>query len=453
MAHPLVQHMPVTLETTTDPGVAAGRRARKLFDGLVGRRTGIVRQIAFVDTMDGDAGLFHAGAQIANAHPALHAEHVGLGVGGAGRTREEAIVAALCEGVERYAPACYPPLGGPTPGDPTLRLATRRELGDGALTPAAFSRFSDRQRAERDFPFLRLTDNTPLRWVRGTDVTSGAPSLVPAFAVFMPYVNPPEEALAGVGLSTGLACAPTLDRAIDSALSEIVEREAVALCWMRGLTPARLDAAEVTRLAGDLLPPRDEITAFDITTDLGIPVVLVVAVGEGPRGRIVSVGAACHVDPMRAVRKAALEASQDRVYVRLLIERDPGWAPAADFGNLTDFSRHARVYSGRPALWERGSAFLHGGASRPLAAQTDVSPRHAFARAGVTAISVDLTPPWAATLGLAVARVVAPDLLPLHGSHAFRYLGHPRLQQGARIMPGATLQHDVPLWPYPHPMP
>jgi ribosomal protein S12 methylthiotransferase accessory factor YcaO len=181
--------------------------------------------------------------------------------------------------------------------------------------------------------------------------------------------------------------------------------------------------------------------------------VMVLAIGHGPRGQLVSVGAACNVDPVRALRKAALEASQDRVYVRLLIEREPGWAPAADFGNVTDFSLHARVYSGRPALWDKGSAFLRGTEAGPLPAQRDGSPKEAFARAGVSAVAVDLTPAWASSLGLAVARVVAKDLVPLHGSHAFRYLGHPRLARGTLAMPGSMVNHDLASWPYPHPMP
>src|SRR4051812_27853482 len=97
----------------------AAARARELFDALVGRRTGVVRQISLVDTLDGDAKLFHAGAQIANAHP-YYGEHMGLGVGGCGLTREDAIIATLCEGLERYAASSY--------GPARSGLVTRREL-------------------------------------------------------------------------------------------------------------------------------------------------------------------------------------------------------------------------------------------------------------------------------------------------------------------------------------
>jgi hypothetical protein len=52
-----------------------------------------------------------------------------------------------------------------------------------------------------------------------------------------------------------------------------------------------------------------------------------------------------------------------------------------------------------------------------------------------------------------VARVVLPDLMPLHGNHTLRYLAHPRLARAEKCFPRAELQHKRPLWPYPHPMP
>lgn len=72
---------------------------------------------------------------------------------------------------------------------------------------------------------------------------------------------------------------------------------------------------------------------------------------------------------------------------------------------------------------------------------------------GIAGAAVDLTPPWAASLGLQVARVVIPDLMPLHGNHPFRYLDHPRLARATACFPRARLLHERPDWPYPHPMP
>lgn len=431
--------------------IADAARARELFEGLVGRRTGIVRQLGLVDTMDGDAPLFHAGAQIANAHP-YHGEHLGLGVGGCGVTREAAVISALCEGVERYAASSY--------GPSTRGLLSRRELGEAlSLDPAALVRFTDPQRAEPDFPLSAVDDETKLRWELGRDLDSGDPCFVPAFAVHLPYMLERDEPLVAMGLSTGLACGATLDDAVAKGICEAVERDAMALTWVRGLTPPRVDEATVKALVGHVLPPRDAVVAHDLTTDVGLPVFMVICRGMGPRGPLVAVGAACHPDARLALLKAAMESSQDRAYVRMLIERDPAWAPAADFSNLTDFSLHARLYSASPALARRGLAFLEGHPEtitrsrfEPEGAES-IPITAALKVPAISGAAVDLTPPWAASLGLRVARVVIPDLMPLHGNHTLRYLAHPRLARAETCFPRAVLQHARPLWPYPHPMP
>jgi ribosomal protein S12 methylthiotransferase accessory factor len=426
-------------------------RARELFEALVGRRTGIVRQIDVVETIAGDAPLFHAGAQIANAHP-YHGDHLGLGVGGCGITRDEAVLSALCEGVERYAASSY--------GPDARGLVSRRALGEErSIDPCELLRFTAEQRADPTFPLAPVTQETPLRWERGHDLATGRPCLVPAFAVHLPYMLERDEPLVGLGLSTGLACGETVEQAICKGLCEAVERDSMALVWIRGLTPPRLAARVVCEQVGQLLPPGDEVIAYDLRSDLGLPVFMVMCRGIGPRGALVSVGAACHADPRAALRKAAMEASQDRAYVRMLIERDPAWAPAADFSNVTDFSLHARLYCASEALARRGLAFLEGDVevgeralegARPMQAAPLVE---ALAKRGIEGVVVDLTPPWAASLGLHVTRVIFPGLVPLHGNHLLRNLDHPRLLRWAAAMPSGILRHNRPAWPYPHPMP
>lgn len=437
--------------TPASQGAASGSssRARELFHGLVGRRTGIVRQVGLVETMDGDAPLFHAGAQIANAHP-YHGEHLGLGVGGCGLTADDALVSALCEGVERYVASSYGPC--------REGLRSRRDLGEVlSIDPASLLRFTEEQRAEPEFPLSPVTDDTPLRWVEGRDLESGQPCFVPAFAVHLPYMLERDEPLVAVGLSTGLAAAATLEEAVAKGLCEAVERDAMALVWVRGIAPPRVAPGLVRELVGHVLPPRDEVVAYELTTDVGLPVFFVVCRGAGPRGPLVAVGAACHPDARAALLKAAMEASQDRAYVRMLVDRDPEWAPAPDFSNVTDFALHARLYSHSEALARRGFAFLDGNeVVEPPALARPPEARPITAALGTPGLSgavVDLTPPWAAALGLRVARVVVPGLMPLHGNHTLRYLGHGRLARWAESFPRGVVSHGRPIWPYPHPMP
>jgi ribosomal protein S12 methylthiotransferase accessory factor len=428
----------------------AAERARELFEALVGRRTGIVRQVSLVDPEDGDARLFHAGAQIANAHP-YHGEHMGLGVGGCGVTPEDALVSALCEGVERHAASSY--------GPPPRGLHSRRSLGaERSIDPRTLVPFTHAQRASADFPLAEVDDDTPLRWVLGRDLASGEACWVPAFAVYLPYMLERDEPLVGTGLSTGLACGASFEEAVVKGICEAVERDAMALTWVCGITPPKLDRAVAHDKVGAVLPPRDDVTVYDLRTDVGLPAFFVSCTGMGPRGPLVAVGAACHLDPDAALRKAAMEASQDRVYVRLLMDRDPKWEPAPDFSNVTDFSLHARLYSHSPKLAHRGFAFLDedSSGSSPFdeTSATDLpSLVAALGRRGIDGAVVDLTPPWAAALGLSVVRVVLPGLVPLHGNHTLRFLGHPRLADWQKAMPRGRRTHDRAFWPYPHPMP
>jgi ribosomal protein S12 methylthiotransferase accessory factor len=305
---------------------------------------------------------------------------------------------------------------------------------------------------------------TPLRWLTGRRLSDDAPCAVPAFAVYLPYQPEPGEPLVAPGISTGLSCAASLEAAVLGGMCEVIERDALALCWLAGLALPRIPQPSILEEAADLLPPSDETVAYDLTSSVGVPVVLIVCRGEGPRGPLLSVGSACHLDARRAVRKAALEASQDRVFVRELVELDPDWQPREDFSNLTDFSLHARLYSVRPDLADEALSFLNGN-SEPAelpalvaCADSDATQeRGEIARrlvaAGHDGAWVDLTPEPAANLGLHVVKVVVPSLLPLHGHHLLAYLGHARLADRRAAMPRSSVLHEHATWPYPHPFP
>ncbi len=429
-------------------------KAVRVFEALVGRRSGIVRQVRAVPPIDGDARLEYIAATVANPHRDW-AHDFRLACGGAGKTRPEALLAALGEGLERYLAGSYP-RGGV--------LRRQAELDGPAIAPGELAPFSEVQRGQPGFPFQAVSAETPLRWVAGRRLSDGAACVIPASAVYLPYRPEEGEPLVGPGLSTGLACGESLDAALLHATCEVIERDAVALTWLGGLSPPQIDPAVIAELAGDVLPPADDVAAYDLTSDLGIPVVWVVCRGEGPSGRLLSVGSACRLDAAEALRKAAIEAAQDRIYVRQLLALEPKWRPADDFSNVSDFSYHARLYSVRPELIDAAFGFLSGSGrttphvGRLSRAVTDGlgSPSYVIerlARAGHDGAWVDLAPDWAAAIGMYVVRVVIPSLMPLHGHHGLAYLGHPRLARRREAKPHAEVVHAEPVWPYPHPFP
>ena len=330
---------------------SGSQRNRQVFDALVGRRTGIVRDVRFVPTIEGDADLHHAAATMANAHPGIP---TGMkpAVGGAGTTREAAVMAALGEALERYLGSSY------HCGQELVQ--SEAELDCEAIPAATLARFSPQQRCQSNFPFQRVTEETPLRWLMGQRLSDDSPCAVPAFAVYLPYLPERGEPPVAPGISTGLSCGDSYESALLGAACEVIERDALALTWLAGISPPRIDQDWFLDQAGDLLPPRDVCQAYDLTSDVDVPVVLVVCQGEGPSGPVLSVGSACRPDRDSAARKAAMEASQDRVYVRHLLQQDPDWRPLPNFSNVTDFSYHARLYSARPDLAPEAFGFLDG---------------------------------------------------------------------------------------------
>ncbi len=406
-----------------------------------------------VEPVDGDPDLHYVGARIARTHPAF-ADFGPQYAGGCGTTEEAALASALCEGAERYAAGVYPPIGDPPVPRGDVRIP--------AVEPGACCQFSNEQWQRRGFPYTRPTADVPLRWTTGRDLATQEECAVPAFSVFLPYLPTGGEPLVGPGISTGLCCAESSAEALVGGICEVIERDASAMLWIKGMSPPQIDDQRVRDCAADLLPPADEVTAYDITTDLGIPVAFVVYTGWGVQGRLLSVGSACHPNASVALRKAVKEASQDRVYVRLLIEADPGWSPQPDFGNVVDFPQHARLYSGRPELAARAFACLEGNSSvssfPDSGAASDVDAQRqrltdALGSKSLEGAWVDLTPEWAERLGLRIVKVVIPGLLPLHGNHHFAYLGHARLGDPQGAMPSGEVRHHHPIWPFPHPSP
>ena len=151
---------------------------------------------------------------------------------------------------------------------------------------------------------------------------------------------------------------------------EIVERDALANMWLLRRTPQRIPHSTVLRHAADLLPSRsiERLAAFDVTSDIDIPTVVVVdrwpdpslppASRQAQFGSILSVGSACHPNATRALRKAIIEAGQGRIYVRQLQMQQEKWTAGDSNENVSDFAAHARYYTAYPELINEAFRFL-----------------------------------------------------------------------------------------------
>src|SRR5918995_1413399 len=119
-----------------------------------------------------------------------------------------------------------------------------------------------------------------------------------------------------MSLSTGFAAGSSYKQAIFAALCEVVERDSLALWWLHHLPfpKVEIDVVRGSSLA-KLFERHCDIgiktALFDLTTDIGIPVIGVVQTSERQRPHVITM-AACRVQVAPAAQRVIEEAESLR---------------------------------------------------------------------------------------------------------------------------------------------
>jgi ribosomal protein S12 methylthiotransferase accessory factor len=202
---------------------------------------------------------------------------------------------------------------------------------------------------------------------------------------------------------------------------------------------------------------------FDITTDIGVPVMMALAVDRSGNGPAVVVGLGCHLDPAVALKKALMEVCQVRPSQSLKFAKEPPWKRLKSYSDVRTLEDHA----GFAAILDnlREFDFLIGnGRSRRIEDTPDGSAGDVEAdlercvtllrAAGCRVGYVDLTPPDIVPYGISVARAIATGLQPIHFGAGEERLGGRRLFEApSRMYPEMGCRTSEDLNPCPHPLP
>lgn len=400
-----------------------------LLQHAVGYRHGLVPDVQVLPTARCEVrGVWHASVAPA---PESAAGAVGPPAGGVGWTAEAARDAAVGEALERYAGAVHP-LAAVERAEPCLPLDR-------------WSLFSDEQRARPDFPFAAAYTDGALTQVR--DLRTNRRWTVPRALVGLA-----DPAGHGFATSSGLAAGPSRMQALLRATQEVVERDALMTIWNWSL-PARR-ATLPDRYAARVGEVGGRVTVVDATPAYS-PHPVAVVCGEVPRRgrRRVALGAACRATWAEALDKAFLEWAQGILFAGVWCSARPDLRFDHP-GDVHTFEDHAAYYTAHPDRWD-GVPLLAGAAGPPSAPPPDGPPALADLAAGLGGAGVrllyrDLTTPDVAQVGVAVVRVLSPDLTPIGCEHAWPSLGG-RAGDVAWRYPGAEPAGPVPN-PSPHPL-
>lgn len=387
--------------------------------------------------------------------------------GGAGFRPADSWIAAAAEGLERYRAITF------STRAPYWSGSWSQLPGEG-VDPRAWNAFSAEQYATPGFTFRPLTEHTRVKWLLGEELGSGRPVWLPGPAVSFPYLRSAGEERVLPAVTTGLAFGFAPRDAARSALWEVIERDALVLAWHWQLPVRRITAdqgvcRDIARAAE--LDDRYRVDAFDITSDIGVPVCLVILRVRDAAGTILAAGSACRGSRAAALRKAFLEALQGVPYVRHLRTSLGDWRFGGDFAEVRSFEHSAAFYSlfpdqlraclaahpeflnvrGTPVTvhdGDEGTGEQAGDEADGTGASGLDGTLAALRARGHRAYVLDMSGEAMRADGCTVVRVVVPGLYSLEGAHRFRG-GNTARARAAGRHGGAV---PVPN-PFPHPLP
>jgi ribosomal protein S12 methylthiotransferase accessory factor len=272
--------------------------------------------------------------------------------GGKGATWLDAVLGALGEMTERLLAILH----FATLFD-RLEYATHQELvrqGRRALGPQEVPLFAPEQYAQPRFDYTRFRPDTLLGWVEGRELLTGDSILVPAQLVLMYYKRHPAEPAIGFATTAGLAFHPSRRQAILHGLYEVIERDALNVCWYSRLPPPRVDVDirhllethMSIRLARMSSPYVQEVQVFLMTLDTPIPVFAAVALDRSRDERAFLGGTGASSRRERGLTQALFEVGQSQTAFRLEnpFGRDPIYADS-DLSEVVQF-HDAPLYYG-----------------------------------------------------------------------------------------------------------
>ena len=228
---------------------------------------------------------------------------------GKGATVEQARASAMMEGFERYS-------------------AEKQDIDQEKISISAYNEIkNDSVLNPNDLLLPKSFENQniemqKLEWIEAEEIISESPILVPANAVFHPYIPnreiKPSAMAMFKGNTNGLASGNVIEEAVLHGIFEVVERDAWSIFELtkRNKKQIDLDTIEnetVSELVEKFTSQGIKIKLMDITADLKIPTIVASADDTVLKdAALLTLGVGTHLNPEIAAIRALSEVAQSR---------------------------------------------------------------------------------------------------------------------------------------------
>ena len=228
---------------------------------------------------------------------------------GKGATVEQARASAMMEGFERYS-------------------AEKQDIDQEKISISTYNEIKNQSVLNpNDLLLPKSFENQnikmqKLEWIEAEEIISESPILVPANAVFHPYIPnreiKPSAMAMFKGNTNGLASGNVIEEAVLHGIFEVVERDAWSIFELtkRNKKQIDLDTIEnetVSELVEKFTEQGIKIKLMDITADLKIPTIVASADDTVLKdAALLTLGVGTHLNPEIAAIRALSEVAQSR---------------------------------------------------------------------------------------------------------------------------------------------
>ena len=271
-----------------------------------------------------------------------------------------------------------------------------------------------------------INKDQTLFWIEGKNLLNNRPCWLPFEVLSTDYTLP---ALNGGGYfaanTNGLASGNTLNEAICHAIFEVVERDAEAL-WNQqaikaqsntGLDLGSVDDPNCRWLLERFKKANVEIKVWDMTSDVGLPCYICLAIGDENDWADPEFGAGCHAAKEVALSRAITEAAQARVTYIAGSRDDVGLSEYKQAQRLNRRNQGLNQFQKHKPKRDFSKSISFN--NEDINADLDLCLKQLSNIDIEQVVSVDLSKP---EFGLAVAKVVIPGLEGAYGHWHSSYI-------------------------------
>lgn len=334
----------------------------------------------------------------------------------------EAIAKVMSEAYERFC--CDAPYAS--------FVGSGESLAVPYIDPTCFAPYHAEHPAYEHYGLTRFRLDQRRAWVRGQYLMSPQEVMVPSDLLFFTQ-HPLQDQVCYRPNSSGVAAHPEREKAIESGLLELIERDAIAVTWYSERVPASIPSDFIP---SDILLRKKQweasgwdIRILNITLEM-VPTVLVLFRNKRGRYPALSSGAGTSLSLQHAIEKAFVEAEY-----MALSWMGRRYRPNIEYNKVTSPEQHGLLYAAGKASHEVDFLF-------------DAPEQLPECVEGSIGDAIRLHNPVVVDMNqkqhvLAVCRVLSASLLPLTFGYASEHYGHNR-------MDALQLKWKKPLPAFPH---